>query len=82
MNEYYTPCLPLYEVTVHNRRKKGYENINKNTVRWCAEEIGCHMKEKNYACNAVFSEHNVKALHEIRKRRLTGLITSYVETAY
>jgi hypothetical protein len=32
MNECYTHCLPLYEVTVQKRRKKGYGNINKNKV--------------------------------------------------
>lgn len=54
MNECYTHCLPLYEVTVKKRRKKGCENINKNKVRWCAKEMRHHMKGTNCTSDAVF----------------------------
>jgi hypothetical protein len=60
MNECYTHCLPLYEVTVKKKREKGYENINKK-VWCCAKEIRYHMKETNCTSNARFSKHNVGA---------------------
>jgi len=74
MNECYTHCLPLYEVTLQKRRKKGYENMNKNKIRWFAKGIRYHPKERNCTSNAVSSEHNVggRSLSNVELRKITA----------